>query len=109
MALQLPEVLGIGKEALRFATIEGAFESWELILLVFAKMALTAICIGLGFAGGVFSPSLLIGILFGAFSWTLIELAGVPNSGVVVYAICGMMALTSPIYRCTLNDDFNRL
>ncbi len=97
VALQLPEVLGIGKEALRFATIEGAFESWELILLVIAKMGLTAICIGLGFAGGVFSPSLLIGILFGAFSWTLIELAGIANSGIVVYAICGMMALTSPI------------
>ena len=97
VALQLPDVLGVGKEALRFATIEGAFESWELILLVVAKMGLTAVCIGLGFAGGVFSPSLLIGILFGAFSWTLLELIGVPNSGVVVYAICGMMALTSPI------------
>ena len=97
VALQLPDVLGIGTETLRFATIEGAFESWELILLVFAKMGLTALCIGLGFAGGVFSPSLLIGILFGAFSWTLLELVGVPNSGVVVYAICGMMALTSPI------------
>ncbi len=97
VSLQLPDVLGVGKETLRFATIEGAFESWELILLVFAKMGLTAVCIGLGFAGGVFSPSLLIGILFGAFSWTLLELIGVPNSGVVVYAICGMMALTSPI------------
>jgi len=97
VALQLPDVLGLGQETLRFATIEGAFESWELILLVFAKMGLTAVCIGFGFAGGVFSPSLLIGILFGAFSWTVLELIGVPNSGVVVYAICGMMALTSPI------------
>jgi CIC family chloride channel protein len=97
VALQLPDVLGVGQETLRFATIEGAFESWELILLVFAKMGLTAVCIGFGFAGGVFSPSLLIGILFGAFSWTVLELIGVPNSGVVVYAICGMMALTSPI------------
>jgi CIC family chloride channel protein len=97
VALQLPDVLGLGQETLRFATIEGAFESWELILLVFTKMGLTALCIGLGFSGGVFSPSLLIGILFGAFSWTVVELIGVPNSGVVVYAICGMMALTSPI------------
>ncbi len=97
VALQIPDVLGVGKETLRFATIEGAFESWELILIVFAKMGLTAVCIGLGFAGGVFSPSLLIGILFGAFWWTMLEMIGVPNSGVVVYAICGMMALTSPI------------
>ena len=97
VALQLPDVLGVGKEALRFATIEGAFDSWELVLLVVAKMGLTAICIGFGFAGGVFSPSLLIGILFGALSWSLLDFSGLPNSGVVVYAICGMMALTSPI------------
>lgn len=97
VALQLPDVLGVGKEALRFATIEGAFDSWELVLLVIAKMGLTAICIGFGFAGGVFSPSLLIGILFGALSWSLLDFSGLPNSGVVVYAICGMMALTSPI------------
>ena len=97
VALQLPDVLGVGKEALRFATIEGAFSSNELMLLLIAKMVLTAICIGFGFAGGVFSPSLLIGILFGALCWTILELTGLPNSGVVVYAICAMMALTSPI------------
>ncbi|MGK0271540.1 MAG: CIC family chloride channel protein [Cocleimonas sp.] len=97
VALQLPDVLGIGKEALRFATIEGAFSGSELLLLLIAKLLLTAICIGFGFAGGVFSPSLLIGILFGALCWTLLELTGLPNSGVVVYAICAMMALTSPI------------
>lgn len=97
VALQLPDVLGVGKEALRFATIEGAFGGGELVLLVIAKIALTAICIGFGFVGGVFSPALLIGILFGTLSWTLLELTGLDNSGVVVYAICGMMALTSPI------------
>lgn len=97
VALQLPDVLGIGKEALRFATIEGAFSGSELLLLLIAKLFLTAICIGFGFAGGVFSPALLIGILFGALCWTLLELTGLPNSGVVVYAICAMMALTSPI------------
>ncbi len=97
VALQLPDVLGIGKEALRFATIEGAYSGSELLLLLSAKLLLTAICIGFGFAGGVFSPSLLIGILFGALCWTLLELTGLPNSGVVVYAICAMMALTSPI------------
>ncbi len=97
VALVFPDVLGVGRETLRFATIEGAFASWELVLLVLMKTGLTAICIGFGFAGGIFSPALLIGILFGALSWTLLELTGIPNSGVVVYAISGMMALTSPI------------
>lgn len=97
VALELPDVLGIGEAVLRFATIEGAFENWELVLLIVAKLSLTALCVGFGFAGGVFSPSLLIGILFGALFWTLLEIAGVSNSGVAVYAICGMMALTSPV------------
>jgi len=97
-ALWLPDVMGVGKEALRFATIDGAFLSWELALLVLAKVALTALCIGFGFAGGVFSPALLIGILFGALCWTLLESLGViATSGVVAYAICGMMAVTSAV------------
>lgn len=97
VALGLPDVLGIGQEVLRFATIEGAFAHWELALLVVAKILVTAMCVGFGFAGGVFSPSLLIGILFGALFWTVLNFFGVPNSGIAVYAICGMMALTSPV------------
>lgn len=97
-ALWLPDVMGVGKETLRFATIEGAFLTWELALLVIAKIALTAICIGFGFAGGVFSPALLIGILFGALFWMLIDATGLlATSGVVAYAICGMMAVTSAV------------
>lgn len=98
VALELPEVMGIGAEALRFATIEGAYGPGELALLVVAKIALTALCIGFGFSGGVFSPALLIGILFGALFGMAVA-AGLPleTSGTVVYAICGMMALTSPV------------
>ena len=97
-ALWLPDVLGVGKEALRFATIEDAFGAGELAVLIAAKIALTALCIGFGFAGGVFSPALLIGILFGALFWTAIDGTGaLSTSGIAVYAICGMMALASPV------------
>jgi len=98
VALQLPEVLGIGTETLRFATIDGAFRLDELGLLVAAKVALTALCIGFGFVGGVFSPALLIGILAGAlYGMAVPQLLPLPQSGVVPYAICGMMAVTSPV------------
>ncbi len=97
-ALWLPDVLGVGKEALRFATIEGAFGMGELLILVVAKTVLTALCIGFGFAGGVFSPALLIGILLGAWFWTAVIATGfVATSGVAVYALCGMVALASPV------------
>lgn len=98
VALWLPEVLGIGQETLRFATIEGAFGIGELALIITAKLVLTALCVGFGFVGGVFSPALLIGILFGAFyGMVLPYVAPVPHSGLVVYAICGMMALASSV------------
>jgi CIC family chloride channel protein len=96
--LYIPEVLGVGQETLRFATIEGAFAIDELTLILVAKIAMTALCVGFGFVGGVFSPALLIGILSGAlFSMVAGDLLPLPQSGLVVYAICGMMAVTSPV------------
>lgn len=98
VALWIPEVLGIGQETLRFATIESAFGIGELGLIIVAKLVLTAVCVGFGFVGGVFSPALLIGILFGAFYGLVLPyLLPVPHSGLVVYAICGMMALASSV------------
>lgn len=97
-ALVLPDVLGIGTETLRFTTIGDAFGLTELFVLVIAKITLTALCVGAGFAGGVFSPALLIGSLFGALFWSLVAgQAGVPTSGVAVYAVGGMMAFASAV------------
>ena len=70
----MPDILGIGKETLRFAVIDHAFAPGELALLLVAKILATALCIGFGFAGGVFSPALLIGILFGALAGNGAEL-----------------------------------
>jgi len=98
VALEAPEVMGMGTETLRFATIEGAFTLPELAALTVLKLLATVLCLGFGFAGGVFSPALLIGILYGALSGMVFaELLPFALSEVVVYAICGMMAVTSPV------------
>ena len=97
-ALWLPDILGIGKETLRFAVIDHAFSPGELSLLLIAKILATALCIGFGFAGGVFSPALLIGILFGALAGNGAELLlGDLRSDIAIYAICGMVAVTSAV------------
>ena len=97
-AIWLPDILGIGKETLRFAVIDGAFAPEELAILLVAKIAATALCIGFGFAGGVFSPALLIGILFGALAGVCAELLfGGLRSDIAIYAICGMVAVTSAV------------
>ena len=98
VAIWIPDVLGIGKETLRFAIIDQAFEPGELALLLVAKIAATALCIGFGFAGGVFSPALLVGILFGALAGNGAELLlGGLRSDIAIYAVCGMVAVTSAV------------
>ena len=97
-AIWLPDILGIGRETLRFAVIDHAFAPGELAFLLAAKILATALCIGFGFAGGVFSPALLIGILFGALAGNGAELVlGDLRSDIAIYAICGMVAVTSAV------------
>jgi CIC family chloride channel protein len=98
VALQIPDILGIGQEALRLAMSGDAFSAAELAQTMLAKLFLTALCLGFGFAGGVFSPALLIGTLFGALvgsgaAWIF----GEQQSPIAVYAVCGMVAVTSPV------------
>lgn len=96
-ALWVPEILGIGGETLRFAFIEGAFGNSELVLVLVLKLLATAWCLGMGFSGGVFSPALVIGSLFGALFGTVIGLLVGSTSELVVYAVCGMVAVTAPV------------
>ncbi len=94
----IPEILGVGNETLRFAITPDAYNSAELGVVLVAKIAATALCIGFGFAGGVFSPALLIGILFGALLGNGAEfLYSDFYAGIEFYAICGMAAVTSPV------------
>ena len=98
VAIWIPDILGIGSTSLRFATIDHAFELSELTLLIAAKIAVTSVCLGFGFVGGVFSPILLIGIMFGALCGGIIDdFTPIGHSGIIPYAVCGMMAATSPI------------
>ena len=94
----IPEILGAGTETLRFAITPGAYGAAELSIILLAKILATALCLGFGFAGGVFSPALLIGVLFGGVLGHGAEfLYNDFYSGLEFYAICGMAAVTSPV------------
>ena len=98
VALEVPDILGIGQEALRLAMAGSAFSAAELAQILVAKLVLTALCLGFGFAGGVFSPALLIGTLFGALIGTGADwFVGDQHSPIAIYAVCGMVAVTSPV------------
>ena len=79
----------------------GNFLSGEvavLIGLVIAKMAATAISIGCGFAGGVFSPSLFIGAMVGG-AFGIIAGSVFPDyaSSPSAYSIIGMGAVAAAV------------
>ncbi|APE29645.1 chloride channel protein [Halomonas aestuarii] len=104
-ALWVPDILGMGQETLRFATIAGAFGSGELLLVLVLKIAATGLCLGMGFGGGVFSPALVIGTLFGALCGSLVgQFSGAPQETFVFYAVCGMVAVTAPVIGAPLTS-----
>ncbi len=97
IAVFLPQVLGVGYEATDLA-LQVELSLALLIVLAIAKIAATAISLGSGFAGGVFSPSLFIGAMvggaFGVIAGTVFpELATSPGA----YTIIGMGAVASAV------------
>ena len=92
IALAFPEVLGVGYEATDKA-LSDLYPLWFLVALIVAKTAATAISLGGGFAGGVFSPSLYVGAMVGG-AYGIIATQAFPelSSGHGAYTIIGMGA-----------------
>ena len=98
VAIRIPEVLHTG-DAVVFDSIRGdVFSIWQMLVILIAKLLLTALCLGFGMAGGIFSPSLVIGILLGSIIGEMAPWLYADNvSGPTIYAICGMVAVASPV------------
>lgn len=96
--LTFPEITGLGPLTLRLATIEGAFAPGELAILLVGKLALTALCLGMGFVGGVFSPALIVGCAAGGLFWTFAAaLSGTAPATFAACVVAGMVAVTTPV------------
>jgi len=65
MALIYPEVLGAGHGAIQL-TVDGVFATSALFGILLAKIAASALSVGTGMRGGMFSSSLFLGCLLGA-------------------------------------------
>ncbi len=97
IALAFPQVLGVGYEATDVA-LKGQYELAILIALMAAKMAATAISIGAGFGGGVFSPSMFIGAMVGgAFGIIATQVFPDLSSGHSAYTMVGLGAVSGAV------------
>ena len=91
----VPEVLGLGTGPLAHM-LEGGFGIELLAVLLVLKLVLTALCIGFGMFGGVFSPALFVGAAAGAICGRIIAALGIIGVAPTL-AICGMAAVASAV------------
>jgi len=97
IALAFPQVLGVGYEATDGA-LNNAFPLMLLLGLIIAKVVATAITLGSGFAGGIFSPALFVGAMTGGAFGTIAGMV-FPDIGSNpgLYAMVGMGAVAAPV------------
>ena len=91
LAIQYPQLLGNGKELAQIVFV-GKLSVGLLAVLVVLKPLVTAACLGSGAPGGLFTPTLVLGVLFGALlghAWGVVW----PGSPVGSYALIGGTAI----------------
>ncbi|WP_085899996.1 chloride channel protein [Kiloniella majae] len=97
MALVFPQVLGVGYEATDAALSE-LYPLWLLLALIVVKTIATAISLGSGFSGGVFSPSIFLGAMVGgAYGIIATSLFPELSSGTGAYTVIGMGAVAGAV------------
>ena len=112
-SVYLPEVIGLGTEAIR-SLISGEFQLIFALKILFFKLLLTTICLRMGLIGGVFAPALFLGACVGVIlgigfanisptlNLSLLTVASMSNtiSSSTFFSLKILTALIgSPIYR----------
>ena len=95
VGIWIPEILGLGIGTIN-AMLDGVYQLPALILLLIAKIAMTALCIGFGLFGGVFSPALFVGVAVGGVISQLAIYLGVPDLSVAI-SIAAMAAVAANV------------
>jgi chloride channel protein, CIC family len=97
MALYFPQTLGSGHGGI-MRVLHSGFDLPFLGGLIVAKIVASAVSIGSGFRGGLFSTSLFLGSLFGSFFGAgLARLAPELGADPLIYALVGMGSVAAAI------------
>ncbi|MBX3062476.1 MAG: chloride channel protein [Anaerolineae bacterium] len=105
VGLALPQIMGAGREFMN-DVLDGKaqFAIAVLLALIVAKMLLTTVSMAGGFVGGIFAPSLFVGIACGALYGQLLQ-AALPSAvttSVQAFAIAGMAACMGGVVRAPI-------
>ena len=97
IALPFPQILGGGHGGI-MRVLHSGFDLPFLAGLIVAKIVASAVSIGSGFRGGLFSTSLFLGSLFGSFIGEMLARLGpYPAVDPLIYTLVGMGAVAAAI------------
>ncbi len=101
IALASPEVMGLGYDTVN-AVVLGQIGLLGLALILVAKVLATSVCVGFSIPGGLIGPSLVIGAVLGGMLAQFFSVAGIPHSGIGMYALLGAGAMMSATLQAPL-------
>ncbi len=97
VAVFLPQVMGVGYQTTDHV-LNGTYTALGFLFLVLvAKLGCSVLCLGSGFGGGVFSPSLTLGALLGGVTAAVVQLLPVSGGEPVIYGLVGMGAVAGAV------------
>jgi chloride channel protein, CIC family len=104
LLLAIPQMYGVGYPVMDKATA-GQYALWFLVVLAFAKIAACSLTIGIGGSGGIFAPSLFIGVTSGmAFGDVAHHIFGAGADDPALYAVVAMGAVFASAARTPLTS-----
>ncbi|MBD2039519.1 chloride channel protein [Microcoleus sp. FACHB-672] len=106
VALQWPQILGIGYETIEAMLQDVEFSLQLLLILLVLKLVMSAISLGSGLVGGTFAPTMFLGASLGSAYAKILVLA-IPTIQSVMasppaYAMVGMAAVLAGSARAPL-------
>ncbi|RCW51497.1 MULTISPECIES: chloride channel protein [unclassified Halanaerobium] len=106
-AFFIPDILGSGSQIIVQLYKHPNYLMRGLILVMVFKIIATALTLGSGGSGGIFSPSLLIGLTYGLLIEKIINIIfPFLCISIQLYALVGMAAVLSAVIRAPLTSAF---
>jgi chloride channel protein, CIC family len=102
--LALPQMYGVGYPVM-YKTAAGDYALWFLIVLAFGKILACSMSLGIGGSGGIFAPSLFIGVTSGYAYGDIVNHIFGPGAGQpALYAVVAMGAVFTSAARAPLTS-----
>jgi len=104
LLLALPQMYGVGYPVM-YKTAAGGYALWFLVILAFGKILACSLSIGIGGSGGIFAPSLFIGVTSGyAYGDFVHHVFGSAAGQPALYAVVAMGAVFTSAARAPLTS-----